>query len=116
MDLCLYIHFHPFRPAMALNKSNIVSIVFFAVSALLLLATFYNHKPFRDHFQDPKKGENPHKGRYVFVDLGANRADSLEVFLGHENSKFVFDFPRPDWATHEEAGEDCTLCLLREDL
>ncbi|GAO18170.1 uncharacterized protein UV8b_01173 [Ustilaginoidea virens] len=43
------------------------------------------------------------KPRYVFVDLGANRADSLKTFLEVEDAKFKFSFPKPDWATHEQA-------------
>jgi len=46
---------------------------------------------------------NRHKPRYIFVDLGANSADSLAVFLKQENAKFQFDFPRPDWATYDQA-------------
>lgn len=70
---------------------NIVSIVIFTISIGLLLATFYSHKP--------------HNARYIFVDLGANRADSLETFLGHKDVKFAYDFPHPEWAMHDEAGE-----------
>ena len=44
------------------------------------------------------------KPRYIFVDLGANRADSLEAFLRHPDAKFKRDFPRPSWATYEQAG------------
>lgn len=43
------------------------------------------------------------KPRYIFVDLGANRGDSLEVFLGNPEAKFKFDFPRPEWATYAQA-------------
>ncbi|CAG8955091.1 hypothetical protein HYFRA_00007106 [Hymenoscyphus fraxineus] len=43
------------------------------------------------------------KPRYIFVDLGANAADSLEAFLGVEGARFQYDFPRPEWATHREA-------------
>ncbi|KXL49470.1 hypothetical protein M433DRAFT_8502 [Acidomyces richmondensis BFW] len=68
---------------------NIVSIVIFTISIGLLLATFYSHKP--------------HNARYIFVDLGANRADSLETFLGHKDVKFAYDFPHPEWAMHDEA-------------
>lgn len=44
------------------------------------------------------------KPRYVFVDLGANRADSLEVFLKEPHAKWHEDFPKPDWATYDQAG------------
>lgn len=43
--------------------------------------------------------------RYIFVDLGTNSADSLEAFLRHDGAKFSYEFPRPDWATYEQAGE-----------
>ena len=43
-------------------------------------------------------------GRYAFVDLGANRADTLWVFLGRPGSKFTFNFSTPnDGRSHEEA-------------
>ena len=118
---------------MAINNNNIVSFVFFTISVILLLTTFYIHKPdasaaAADEFDKPEKVislDRPHdvetvktpvapvappkpdpaKPRFIFVDLGANRADTLEVFLKHEGAKFSFDFPRPDWATYEEAGK-----------
>ncbi|KAL9102634.1 MAG: hypothetical protein Q9163_002249 [Psora crenata] len=80
---------------MVINTTNIVSFVFFTVSVVLLLATFNSHKPY--------KPQQPDRPRYIFVDLGANRADSLETFLGHQEAKFAYEFPRPDWATHDEA-------------
>lgn len=45
------------------------------------------------------------KPRFVFVDLGANRADSLEAFLKVPNSKFQYNYPRPSWARHQDAGK-----------
>lgn len=88
---------------MAVTK-NIVFLVPFIVSIVLLLATFHSPKF--------------HKARYIFVDLGANRADSLEAFLKHKDAKFTYDFPRPDWATHNQAGEylDRTLLRMRTEL
>ncbi len=44
------------------------------------------------------------KPRYIFVDLGANGADSLETFLQTPEAKFKYDFPAPKWATHDDAG------------
>ncbi|KAJ6789013.1 hypothetical protein PWT90_10840 [Aphanocladium album] len=41
--------------------------------------------------------------RYIFVDLGANGADSLETFLQTPSAKFKYNFPTPPWATHDEA-------------
>lgn len=36
-----------------------------------------------------------HIGRYVFLDLGANKADTLKVFLGYPDAKFNFSFATP---------------------
>ena len=83
---------------MAVPK-NIVFLVASSLSAVLLLATYFRSNLF------PHGPGRPRGARYIFVDLGANRADSLEVFLQHENAKFKYDFPRPEWATHEQAGE-----------
>ena len=94
-------------PAMVTNKSNIVSFVFFTVSAVLLLSTFYINKPLK-LYNPHNKSSKVHKPRYIFVDLGANCADSLEIFLGHEDTKFKYDFPRPGWATYDQAGEYCS--------
>ena len=88
---------------MAVNKT-IVSLVAFILSTVFLLTTYHPSNPF------PNWGG--HKPRYIFVDLGANSADSLEVFLKHENAKFEYDFPRPDWATHDQAGEYLDRALL----
>jgi hypothetical protein len=41
--------------------------------------------------------------RYVFVDLGANRADSLRVFLKQNHTKFEYDFPRPEGCEYSDA-------------
>jgi hypothetical protein len=93
-------------PAMAVlvvNK-NILSLVTFILSAVFLLATYHRSNLFPDSRGSHGPG-GPHKPRYIFVDLGANRADSLEAFLKHQNAKFQYDFPRPDWATHDQAGE-----------
>lgn len=50
--------------------------------------------------------------RYVFVDLGANRADSLEVFLGHDGAKWQQEFPRPEWATYADAGMQSNIAQI----
>ncbi len=36
-----------------------------------------------------------HIGRYIFLDLGANKADTLKVFLGYPDAKFNFSFATP---------------------
>ncbi|TPX47398.1 hypothetical protein SeMB42_g03338 [Synchytrium endobioticum] len=40
--------------------------------------------------------------RCAFLDLGANRADTLRVFLKEPNAKFQYDFPLPFWAHHTQ--------------
>ncbi|KAG0301570.1 hypothetical protein BGZ98_008217 [Dissophora globulifera] len=77
---------------MAVHR-NIVFPVAFLLSVVFLLGTYHRSNLFASR----------NKPRFIFVDLGANRADSLEVFLQHENAKFKYDFPRPDWATYEQA-------------
>lgn len=46
----------------------------------------------------PRLARHNKKPRYIFVDLGANSADSLEVVVTHEDAKFEYDFLCPDWA------------------
>lgn len=88
------------------NRHAIVAVAF-TVSVLLLLAAHRGVSPPSQASGDSNAlSANPGKQRYIFVDLGANRADSLEVFLKHP-AKFEYDFPRPSWATHEEAGKLC---------
>ena len=101
---------------------NIVSFVAFFLSSLLFLASYLRidsiaswgslrspgPEPRPEPGPEPVPEPNPELGpkpRYIFIDLGANGADSLEVFLQHEESKFQYDFPRPEWATHDKAGE-----------
>jgi hypothetical protein len=83
-------------------RRNIATAVTFLVLSLFLLASYLRFNPFPDWGVLRNPG---HKPRYIFVDLGANGADSLEVFLQHEKTKFKYDFPRPEWATHDQAGE-----------
>ncbi|KHN94100.1 uncharacterized protein MAM_08030 [Metarhizium album ARSEF 1941] len=56
--------------------------------------------PFTRSTVRPRSAVRP---RYVFVDLGANRADSLDIFLQRREAKFQYEFPRPEWARHDEA-------------
>ncbi|KAK1976603.1 FkbM family methyltransferase [Colletotrichum cereale] len=90
---------------MAVNK-NLVFLCAVTVT-FLLTATFHQASILSDGvstlYKGPSQSASFSKPRYIFVDLGANRADSLEAFLQHPNAKFQFDFPRPSWATHEEA-------------
>ena len=92
---------------MALNK-RIVFFLVFALSTVSLLAA-YSHASL---FPNMSYRRGLHKPRYIFVDLGANSADSLEVFLKHEGAKFQYDFPRPDWATYDQAGKCLNKALL----
>ncbi|EFQ33972.1 FkbM family methyltransferase [Colletotrichum graminicola] len=84
---------------MALNKKT-VALVAVALT-FFLAATFHQTNILPDGVSALYRGAS--KPRYIFVDLGANRADSLEAFLQHPGAKFEFDFPRPSWATHEQA-------------
>ncbi|GJJ73022.1 hypothetical protein EMPS_05380 [Entomortierella parvispora] len=72
---------------------NVIFPAALILSALFLLLTLRHSAMTRT---EPKP-------RFVFVDLGANRADSMEAFLKISNSKFQFDYPRPAWAKHEDA-------------
>lgn len=47
--------------------------------------------------------KSTYKPRYIFVDLGANSADTLAVFLKEKDAKFQFDFPKPSWASYKQA-------------
>jgi hypothetical protein len=86
------------------------------VGAIILLVVFeLTFKP--DHLNWAKetllmKQESHHKPRYIFVDLGANSADSLEAFLQHDNAKFQYEYPRPEWATYDQACELIPMSLL----
>ncbi|CAO3569220.1 unnamed protein product [Mortierella alpina] len=84
------------------NRHAIVAVAF-TVSVLLLLIAHRGVSPPSHDLSASSSQQSPSKRRYIFVDLGANRADSLEVFLKNPNAKFDYDFPRPSWATHEEA-------------
>ncbi|KAJ3149651.1 hypothetical protein HDU89_003704 [Geranomyces variabilis] len=42
-------------------------------------------------------------GRFVFIDLGANRADTLSVFLQDPAAKFHYAFPKPDECAYTDA-------------
>lgn len=92
---------------MPVHRNILISITF-TLWAVLLLATY--------HYSNvvPSRGGlgRPAKARYFFIDVGANRADSLEVFLKHKDAKFEYDFPRPEWATYEQAGESLDSVLL----
>jgi len=41
--------------------------------------------------------------RYVFIDLGANSADTLMVFLKETKTKFVYDYPKPPGHSYHDA-------------
>lgn len=88
-------------------KSSLVPTFAALTVALFLLITFFrtNIVPYHDIVQLGRTGRDGHSPRYIFVDLGANGADSLEAFLQHEGSKFQFDFPSPSWAKHDQAGK-----------
>lgn len=85
---------------MAVQKRLLLPVVFI-LSVVFLVTVSYSNL-----LLDGQPGARHNKKpRYIFVDLGANSADSLEVFLKHEGAKFEYDFPCPDWATPNQAGE-----------
>ncbi|GKT96655.1 FKBM family methyltransferase [Colletotrichum tofieldiae] len=95
---------------MAINKNIVFLCAVTLPAAFLLAATFHDINLLSNGVSKLYMGASaavsapdPSKPRYIFVDLGANRADSLEAFLQHENTKFSYDFPSPSWATHEDA-------------
>ncbi|KAK2010242.1 FkbM family methyltransferase [Colletotrichum eremochloae] len=84
---------------MAINRK--IAFLCAVTVTFFLAATFHHASIMSGGMSTLYKGAT--KPRYIFVDLGANRADSLEAFLQHPNSKFEYDYPSPPWATHEEA-------------
>ncbi|KAF9907336.1 hypothetical protein BX616_000459 [Lobosporangium transversale] len=97
---------------MAVSNRSIIFPVALLLSALLLLGTYHRNNLQNGVVQtgqNVQAGQNDQnerragKPRYIFVDLGANRADSLDVFLKRPNTKFNYNFPRPEWANYEDA-------------
>ncbi|KAF9168542.1 hypothetical protein DFQ26_005573 [Actinomortierella ambigua] len=87
-----------------MNRTAVVGIAL-VISTLLFLTTSNQTQP---HFRkDASIATMSHdqqgKPRYIFVDLGANRADSMEAFLKRPGAKFNYDFPKPSWANYEDA-------------
>lgn len=90
---------------MAIHKTIVCSLVLIFVS-IVLLATEHRYNILPNPLKSTgSSNESTVKPRFIFVDLGANAADSLEVFLRHDHAKYSYDFPRPDWATYEQAGK-----------
>lgn len=54
-----------------------------------------------------------HTGRYIFIDLGANKADTLKVFLGYPDAKFNFDFVTPP---DERSPRDAEIFLFEANV
>lgn len=52
-------------------------------------------------------------GRYIFIDLGANKADTLKVFLGYSDAKFNFDFATPP---DERSPHDAEIFLFEANV
>ncbi|KAF8929964.1 hypothetical protein EDD21DRAFT_382568 [Dissophora ornata] len=81
---------------MAFSKGHIIIfLVTFTISSLFLLGTYH-----QTILRPKDRGAKP---RFIFVDLGAKGADTLDVFMQRPGAKFKFDFPRPEWATYEQA-------------
>ncbi|KAG0208705.1 hypothetical protein BGX28_000403, partial [Mortierella sp. GBA30] len=71
--------------------------------ALLFLATYHSSRlPLSSQSLQSQLLPQADKRRYIFVDLGANGADTLDVFLKHPGARYQYDYPRPEWATYEE--------------
>ncbi|KAF9900022.1 hypothetical protein EC991_008019 [Linnemannia zychae] len=79
-----------------------MNIILLLLLAFFLLSGLYTHSDRIVSKRDEifSKGRKP---RYIFIDLGANGGDSLEVFLQNDDSKFKYSFPKPEWATYEQA-------------
>ena len=88
------------------NQRNVVFILALMAAVLMLTATYHH---LNVNGLDPRLSlglrTSRAKPRYIFVDLGANRGDSLDVFLGNKDGKFQYSFPCPGWATPSQAGE-----------
>lgn len=52
-------------------------------------------------------------GRYIFIDLGANKADTLKVFLGYSDAKFNFEFATPP---DERSPHDAEIFLFEANV
>ncbi|KAG0259528.1 hypothetical protein BG011_002576 [Mortierella polycephala] len=83
---------------MSFNSRYTLFPVALIISALFLFTTLNQSDKSYRATQLPES-----KPRYIFVDLGANRADSLEAFLQHQGAKFSHTFPRPEWASYDDA-------------
>ncbi|KAF9363644.1 hypothetical protein BGX34_003686 [Mortierella sp. NVP85] len=86
------------------SNRNVIFPLAFVICSLFVVGTYkYTSSSSPRSLVSTNEYTTSSKPRYIFVDLGANRADSLEVFLQHPGSKYTYDYPRPTWATHEEA-------------
>ncbi|KAG0303623.1 hypothetical protein BGZ98_006461 [Dissophora globulifera] len=79
------------------HSRNTIFPVALIVSALFFFVTYDGTSEVKSWL-----GSGP-KPRFIFVDLGANRADSLQVFMQHPEAKFKYDYPRPEWASYKNA-------------
>jgi len=52
---------------------------------------------------EPTLTKNRNESRYIFVDLGANSADSFKAFLQENRTKFKYDYPKPEGKNHSDA-------------
>ncbi|KAG0000776.1 hypothetical protein BGZ65_004069, partial [Modicella reniformis] len=77
---------------MGFSSRNVFFPLILVGTALFMLATY--------RVAGPRPLVKP---RYIFVDLGANRADSLEAFLQVTGAKYHYFYPRPEWASHAQA-------------
>ena len=93
---------------MTFTKYKTTILVAVTVVAILIFAFYYQLlNKFDDIFQHVvpslKTVSDSKQPRFVFIDLGANRADTLRVFLKEKNTKFHYDFPKPKRKEYKDA-------------
>lgn len=96
------------------TKRSQQQLVIVAAWAVLFIVAYWSLIPSHGGvgFVSRALGRSGIRPRFIFVDLGANRADSLDAFLGKTDAKFQFEFPRPDWARYDQAGEFPGPCAI----
>ncbi|TPX32751.1 hypothetical protein SmJEL517_g04251 [Synchytrium microbalum] len=92
MAISVFLLLDTFRPSNILDSSE-------TTTTTTVPCKFQSDQPAADVDQQEESDSVPR--RCVFLDLGANRADTLKVFLKEPDAKFKYDFPVPFWATHE---------------
>ncbi|TPX32851.1 hypothetical protein SmJEL517_g04108 [Synchytrium microbalum] len=98
---------------LASSRDAIVTIACFIAVILMLSFNFVPQKTQCNDNLLPSLYEQVNDSmsprRCAFIDLGANRADTLKVWLKEENAKFQYDFPLPFWVKQHS---DCEIYLF----